>query len=45
VHFVESGLAGVIGAASMVVDELFSRESIGSWLDAGTPTELARAVR
>jgi glucokinase-like ROK family protein len=36
-------LAGVIGAASMVVDELFSRESIGSWLEAGTPTELAPA--
>jgi predicted NBD/HSP70 family sugar kinase len=36
-------LAGVIGAASMVVDELFSREAIGTWLDAGTPTELAPA--
>ena len=37
------GLAGVIGAASMVVDELFSRESIGAWLAAGSPTELAPA--
>ncbi|HET7473653.1 MAG TPA: ROK family protein, partial [Candidatus Limnocylindrales bacterium] len=31
------GLAGVIGAASMVVDELFARESIGAWLAAGAP--------
>jgi len=37
------GLAGVIGAASMVVDELFSREAIGAWLAAGDPTELAPA--
>jgi glucokinase-like ROK family protein len=37
------GLAGVIGAASMVVDELFSREAIGTWLEAGNPTELAPA--
>ena len=31
------GLAGVIGASSMVVDQLFSRESIGGWIDAGEP--------
>jgi predicted NBD/HSP70 family sugar kinase len=31
------GLAGVIGAASMVVDELFSRDAIGQWLAAGEP--------
>ncbi|MBA2721017.1 MAG: ROK family protein [Chloroflexi bacterium] len=31
------GLAGVIGAASMVVDELFSRDAIGQWIDAGEP--------
>jgi len=37
------GLAGVIGAASMVVDELFSREAIGQWLAAGDPSELAPA--
>jgi predicted NBD/HSP70 family sugar kinase len=37
------GLAGVIGAASTVVDELFSREAIGAWLAAGDPTELAPA--
>jgi hypothetical protein len=31
------GLAGVIGASSMVVDELFSRGAIGLWLAAGEP--------
>ena len=31
------GLAGVIGASSMVVDQLFSRESIERWIDAGEP--------
>jgi glucokinase-like ROK family protein len=35
------GLAGVIGASSMVVDELFSRDAIAQWLAAGDPTELA----
>jgi glucokinase-like ROK family protein len=35
------GLAGVIGASSMVVDELFSRDAISQWLAAGDPTELA----
>jgi glucokinase-like ROK family protein len=34
------GLAGVIGASSMVVDELFSRDAIGTWLPAGDPTPL-----
>ena len=37
------GLAGVIGASSMVVDQLFSRDAIGLWLAAGEPTELASA--
>ncbi len=37
------GLAGVIGASSMVVDELFSRGAIGHWLASGDPTELAPA--
>lgn len=37
------GLAGVIGASSMVVDELFSRDAIGQWLASGDPTELAPA--
>jgi glucokinase-like ROK family protein len=31
------GLAGVIGASTMVVDQLFSRESIGRWIEAGEP--------
>lgn len=31
------GLAGVIGASAMVVDQLFSRESIGRWVEAGSP--------
>jgi predicted NBD/HSP70 family sugar kinase len=31
------GLAGVIGASAMVVDRLFSRESIGRWIEAGEP--------
>ncbi len=35
------GLAGVIGASSMVVDELFSRDAIAQWLAAGDPTDLA----
>jgi len=35
------GLAGVIGASSMVVDELFSRDAIAQWIAAGDPTELA----
>ena len=32
------GLAGVIGASSMVVDQLFSRESYPRWAAAGTPS-------
>jgi glucokinase-like ROK family protein len=31
------GLAGVIGASSMVVDQLFSRDSIAQWIAAGDP--------
>ena len=34
-------LAGVVGASSMVVDQLFSRDAIGQWLADGDPTELA----
>ncbi len=30
-------LAGVIGASGMVVDQLFSRESLARWLGAGEP--------
>jgi glucokinase-like ROK family protein len=32
------GLAGVIGASSMVVDQLFSREAIARWIEAGEPS-------
>jgi glucokinase-like ROK family protein len=34
------GLAGVIGASSMVVDQLFAREAIGAWIEAGHPAGL-----
>ena len=32
------GLAGVIGASSMVVDQLFSRDSLARWIEAGDPS-------
>ena len=32
------GLAGVIGASSMVVDQLFARGAIGRWIEAGEPS-------
>ncbi len=32
------GLAGVIGASSMVVDQLFSRDAIARWLEEGDPS-------
>jgi glucokinase-like ROK family protein len=35
------GLAGVIGASAMVVDQLFARENIGRWMLAGEPGALA----
>jgi predicted NBD/HSP70 family sugar kinase len=38
------GLAGVIGASSMVVDQLFSRESIGRWIEAGEPSSAPEMV-
>jgi glucokinase-like ROK family protein len=31
------GLAGVVGASAMVVDQLFARESITHWIDVGEP--------
>jgi glucokinase-like ROK family protein len=40
-------VGGVIGAASMVVDELFARDRLARWLDAGHPAgrpELAAAA-
>ncbi len=38
------GLAGVIGASSMVVDQLFSRESIARWMEAGEPFGMPEVV-
>ena len=38
------GLAGVIGASAMVVDQLFARESIGSWIAAGDPSRAPDAA-
>jgi glucokinase-like ROK family protein len=32
------GLAGVIGGAAMVVDQLFGRDAIGRWIEAGEPS-------
>ena len=32
------GLAGVIGASAMVVDQLFARDSLARWIEAGAPT-------
>jgi predicted NBD/HSP70 family sugar kinase len=32
------GLAGVLGASSMVVDQLFARDAIGRWIEAGDPS-------
>ncbi len=32
------GLAGVIGASAMVVDQLFARDAIARWIEAGEPS-------
>jgi len=32
------GLAGVIGASAMVLDQLFARESLARWIEAGEPS-------
>jgi glucokinase-like ROK family protein len=34
------GLAGVIGASAMVVDQLFAREAIARWIGTGEPSGL-----
>ena len=36
--------AGVIGAASMVLDELFSARQLARWIDHGRPTALLEAA-
>jgi glucokinase-like ROK family protein len=38
------GLAGVMGAASMVIDQLFARDSIGRWIAAGEPAGVPEVV-
>jgi glucokinase-like ROK family protein len=38
------GLAGVIGASSMVVDQLFARESLARWAGAGEPSGMPEVV-
>jgi len=37
-------LAGVIGASSMVVDQLFARETLARWAGAGTPAGMPEVV-
>ncbi len=37
-HSSLGGLAGVIGASAMVVDQLFARDAIGRWIEAGEPS-------
>ncbi len=38
------GLAGVIGASSLVVDQLFARESLARWAGAGEPSGMPEVV-
>ena len=38
------GLAGVIGASSMVVDQLFARDSLARWAGAGEPSGMPDVV-
>ncbi|HEX5827883.1 MAG TPA: ROK family protein [Candidatus Limnocylindrales bacterium] len=38
------GLAGVIGGSAMVVDQLFSRESLARWASAGEPSGMPEVV-
>ena len=38
------GLAGVVGASSMVVDQLFARESLARWAGAGEPSGMPDVV-
>ncbi|MEO5966150.1 MAG: ROK family protein [Candidatus Limnocylindrales bacterium] len=37
-------LGGVIGASAMVVDQLFSRESLARWVEAGEPAGMAEVA-
>src|SRR3954464_7941822 len=38
------GLAGIIGASAMVGDQLFSRESLSRWIEAGEPSRVTEAA-
>jgi glucokinase-like ROK family protein len=38
------GQAGIIGASAMVVDQLFARETLARWLDAGQPAGMPEVV-
>ena len=38
------GLAGVIGGSAMVVDQIFARESIARWIEAGEPSAVAEVA-
>jgi glucokinase-like ROK family protein len=38
------GMAGIIGASSMVVDQLFARESLARWVGAGEPSGMPEVV-
>jgi len=38
------GLAGAIGASSMVVDQLFLRDSLATWMDVGEPHGMPEVV-
>jgi hypothetical protein len=36
----EGDLAGLRGAAALVVDALLSKETLGTWIEHGTPAEM-----
>ncbi len=38
------GLAGVIGASSMVVDQVFARDQLARWIGSGAPADAPDVV-
>ena len=38
------GLAGVIGASAMVVDQLFARDSLAGWIETGIPSGVSSGM-
>ena len=38
------GLAGVIGASAMVVDQLFARDSLARWIETGIPSGVSSGM-